>query len=194
MKFNFAPIFNYKVTSKFGRRNTGISGASTDHKGIDLVYSTWRSPCNLILPHEGKLIKAYWNNIRGWTCEFDIGEGYTILFQHMKYSCPLKVGTEYSAGTVVGIMGNSSTLKIAPHLHFEVRFNGVEIDPLPFISNLEEEVKIEQIEVKDLDTGKLVKVDAINYKDHYYVKLRDMEDKLNKVDVEWDGTHATVED
>jgi len=155
MKFNFAPIYKYMITSEFGWRNTGIEGASTYHKGIDLVSSMWRDPCNLILVHDGKLIKSYWNNIRGWTCEFDIGQGYSVLYQHMKYSCSCKVGEDYPAGTIVGFMGKTSTLRIDPHLHFEVKLNGVAINPLPFISRLEEQRINELIDAKLKGEGNL---------------------------------------
>ena len=189
MRFNFAPVKNFLKTSGFGLRFTGIVGASTNHNGIDGVSKPSVSPTNLILVSEGVLIKKWWNDYRGWTCLFDIGEGFEVLYQHMKYSCSLTVGKLYAAGTIVGIMGASRSTRVipimAPHLHFELWLNGKPIDPEPYIKNLEEYEMIRTIKI-EVD-GKEKTVKSILKNGENYIRLRDMEDVLGVVDVEYDA-------
>lgn len=189
MKFNYAPIKNFRKTSGFGPRSTGIKGASTWHNGIDGVPNPPRNSAELILVHDALLLEKFWNDYRGWTCIFDIGEGFTVLYQHKKYSCPLNVGGIYSAGQIVGIMGDSRSKnaipRMAAHLHFELRKDGKPIDPEPYIKNLEEYEMVREIKV-NVD-GKVKTVKAILKEGENYIRLRDMEDVLGVVDVEYDA-------
>ena len=180
MRFNHKPIKSFRKTSGFGLRNTGILGASTDHLGIDGVSDLPEYPTKLILVCDGMLVKKWWNNYRGWVCLFDIGEGFKVLYQHMKYSCSLTVGKLYAAGTVVGIMGASRSKSVIPkmaeHLHFELWLNEKPIDPEPYIKNLEEYEMVRTIKIKVDDKEKTVK--SILKNGENYIRLRDMEDVL----------------
>lgn len=56
----------------------------------------------------------------------------------------------------------------------------------------EEEVDIKDLEIKNKDTGKMVKVESINAEGNNYIKLRDVE-KLFPVVIDWDGKNPTIE-
>lgn len=152
IQFKCKPMNNWRMTSKFGPRSTGIVGASTMHNGVDGVGT----PHSLILVADGRLEKKWWNDYRGWTCQFDIGKGYSVLYQHMRDPCPLTVGTIYKAGTIVGQMGASRSTQVIPamaaHLHFELHQGGRPIDPQPYIE--------EVIELTEADIKKLVKTEV----------------------------------
>jgi murein DD-endopeptidase MepM/ murein hydrolase activator NlpD len=73
-----------------------------------------------------------------WTLE----TGYVILIQHSdniisvyKHNAKLlkKQGSKVKAGDAIAIMGNSGELTYGPHLHFELWFKGVPVDPEQFI-------------------------------------------------------------
>ncbi|MDD4390332.1 MAG: M23 family metallopeptidase [Eubacteriales bacterium] len=143
MKFNRNPVEPVRVTSKFGPRNTGIKGASTDHKGVDLGANRALAKTPAILTNKAKVITNGWNALRGWYVVAQIDNIYSVLYQHLESQSPLVKGETYPAGTQVGIIGESRDKSKIPtmsaHLHFEVWKNKVPINPAPYLNNLEEE-------------------------------------------------------
>lgn len=64
-----------------------------------------------------------------WT-EVDHGNGWSTLYAHQHFR-NVAVGDEVDAGDVLGGIGDSGNTT-APHLHFELRKNGVPVDPAPY--------------------------------------------------------------
>ena len=58
-------------------------------------------------------------------------KGYATLYAHMLRPTHLKVGDRVRAGDILGTIGSTGA-STGPHLHFELRSNGVAIDPTPF--------------------------------------------------------------
>lgn len=57
------------------------------------------------------------------------GNGYSTLYGHMSaYSASLQSGSQVLRGTVIGYEG-STGFSTGPHLHFEIRYNGVPQNP-----------------------------------------------------------------
>lgn len=157
MNFNHLPVTPLRVTSKFGKRNTGIAGASTNHKGVDLGRDFSKTQTTIHSVKDGKIVKNYWNDYRGWVVviQHDDYDGKTVktLYQHLKEKSPVKVGTKVKAGQQIGIMGASSNpkkLKIAEHLHFELQFDDVPVDPLSRLNNIVEVEDLTREETKAL--------------------------------------------
>lgn len=131
--FNHLPVVPLRITSNFGKRNTGIQGASTEHRGIDLGRDFSKAETTIFNVSDGTVIGNYWNDVRGWVVVIDHGE-FKTLYQHLKAQSPLKAGRKVRSGQQIGVMGKSSKkLKIATHLHFELRVNDNPIDPLPYL-------------------------------------------------------------
>ena len=134
-----------RVTSSYGKRSTGIAGASSWHRGIDLGGVRNRAETKVLSVLPGKVKANYWNDYRGNVIVIDHGDGMETLYQHLRERPELEVGKKVAAGSVLGIMGNSSNpkkLTVAVHLHFEVHINGTEVDPLPYLENVREERKM----------------------------------------------------
>lgn len=188
LNFNFNPITPVRITSRFGKRNTGIRGASTFHKGIDLGRDFSKIKTNCILTNDAKCIENSWNDYRGWYVVFQIDKTYSVLYQHLATKSNAVEGKTYPAGTIIGEMGNSSNrnkLCVAVHLHFELHENGVEINPEPFLDNLEEYEMV--TETKVIVDGKTKKVKRILKDGENFVRLRDMDDVLDVCKVEYDA-------
>ena len=64
----------------------------------------------------------------------DHGNGYYTLYGHMS-SIAVSLGQAVSKGDTVGYVG-STGVSTGPHLHFEIRVNGVCTDPAPWFSGL----------------------------------------------------------
>lgn len=123
----FANNSNYRLTSKFGKRNLG-NGIET-HNGIDFVsyYSK-----KVIAVDEGIVTSTITNsynmdksNVRGNLVKVKNSKGYTLYYQHLE-SVSVNVGDTIKIGDVLGIEGNTGRVWSANggtgiHLHFEVR-------------------------------------------------------------------------
>jgi len=100
-----------------------------NHFGVDLVAA----------PNE--VVKATLDGtvtMASWTLE----TGYVIQLQHSnnvmsvyKHNSELFKGTgmKVRAGDAIAVIGNSGELTTGPHLHFEIWYNGVPLDPVEYV-------------------------------------------------------------
>lgn len=115
-----------RITSGYGGRNTGIPGASTNHKGLDIGCPTGSAVVSVL---DGKVIFTGYNAYRGYYIMVDHGGGVVTLYQHCKAgSYKVSVGDKVKAGQTI-ILSGSSGIGSGPHLHFEVLINGSNVDP-----------------------------------------------------------------
>jgi murein DD-endopeptidase MepM/ murein hydrolase activator NlpD len=78
---------------------------------------------------DGKVVYAGWNN-QGYGNLVIVENGpYRTYYAHLS-SIPVSVGDQVSAGTVIGLSGNTGN-STGPHLHYEIRQNKVVINPSP---------------------------------------------------------------
>ena len=118
------------VSSKFGNRNTGIAGASTDHKGIDIDGFGLEGSA-IVSADAGTVITAGTNSGYGNYVIVDHGNGMQTVYAHMA-SLNVSAGQTVSAGEQVGVVG-STGIASGTHLHFEVRENGQQVDPSAYL-------------------------------------------------------------
>lgn len=118
---------SHYITSYFGGRNTGIPGASTNHKGIDIGASSGAAIVSVL---DGTVIKSAYSSARGNYLMVDHGGGIITLYQHGKDGTKrVSVGQKVSKGqTIMGV--GCTGVGSGNHLHFEVWKNGVPQNPL----------------------------------------------------------------
>ena len=115
---------------------TPINGFITDrfnlkkkHFGIDLVAKE-KTRISSVL--EGVVVISTWTSETGYIIGVQHKNGFLSLYKHN--STLLKsVGDFVSAGEHVAIIGNSGELSSGPHLHFELWYDGVPVNPEDYI-------------------------------------------------------------
>ncbi len=118
-----------RITSYYGNRDHPIEGIVKLHQGIDIGSAGFGAPvvatADGVVTYAGEL-GSYGNCVMVYH-----GDGITTLYGHGQ-KILTKTGTEVKQGDVimeVGSTGNST----GPHLHFEVRINGVTTNPLNYV-------------------------------------------------------------
>ena len=66
----------------------------------------------------------------GKTIVIDHGNGYKTSYSHL-LSVGVRRGQKVQRGDIIALSGNSG-LSLAPHLHYEVRYNDLRIDPIHY--------------------------------------------------------------
>jgi len=123
----------YRISSYFGMRFHPILKYNKMHGGIDIPAPAGTS---IHAAAYGKVICARWlDGGSGYTVIIDHGGGITTLYFHIqKGGILVKEGQTVNAGQVIAKVG-STGLSTGPHLHFEVRKDGVRQDPLNYVTN-----------------------------------------------------------
>ena len=98
------------------------------HEGIDIgcAYGTPNRAAAA-----GTVIHAGWLGGYGNLVVVDHGNGLSTAYAHAS-SILVSVGQSVSQGQTVSLVGSTGHAT-GPHLHFEVRVNGVAVDPLPYL-------------------------------------------------------------
>ena len=125
------PVWTYWVTSPFGRRADPFNAKSAVHKGVDLAASRGNKIKTMA---EGKVIRAGVMNGYGKVVEIDHGNGFKTKYAHMN-AIYVKEGDKVSKEQAIGEVGSTGR-STGPHLHYEVIYEGVNVDPMVFIKAL----------------------------------------------------------
>jgi len=120
-----------QVTSPFGlRRAFGSAPPSGFHDGVDFKAEEGMP---VYAPAPGRVILAKELTLRGKMVILDHGAGVMSGFLHLSEITVVE-GQEVRRGEIVGKVGNTG-LSTGPHLHWEMRINGVAVNPLTWLEN-----------------------------------------------------------
>lgn len=97
------------------------------HPGVDIAAP---SGTPILASGKGRVIRAGWVSGYGQTVEIDHGNGFTTLYAHSS-KLLVRSGQEVERGDVIAQVGRTGTATSA-HLHYEVRQNGRQLNPLNF--------------------------------------------------------------
>ena len=118
------------LTSHFGNRNAPTSGASTNHKGIDIVLKDSSIPAVT----GGEVIASGYNSSMGNYITIKDSNGYKHTYMHMASKPKYKTGSYVPEGSTIGIMG-STGISTGDHLHYQVQDSGgTFLDPEKYLS------------------------------------------------------------
>lgn len=111
------------ITSRFGYRSRGY------HTGLDIAASTGTS---ITAADDGRVTFSGWSGGYGNVVKINHGNGYETYYAHCS-ALLVSVGQVVSKGDLIARVGNTGN-STGPHLHFEVRLNGVPQNPQAYIN------------------------------------------------------------
>jgi murein DD-endopeptidase MepM/ murein hydrolase activator NlpD len=118
-----------RLQGHFGRRTDPFSGEGAVHKGVDISAPTG-TPVRASA--DGVVLYATWLGGYGRMILVDHGSGYQTLYAHLSRFAVVP-GQEIRQSELVGYVGATGRVT-APHLHYEVRYNGIPRNPSRFLS------------------------------------------------------------
>ncbi|MBP9925335.1 MAG: M23 family metallopeptidase [Cyclobacteriaceae bacterium] len=130
---SITPVENFemnKLVSGYGIRINPFHKGNYHHDGVDIasargtvVRTTAEGQVSIV--KRSDLVAGYGNYI-----EVDHGDGYITRYSHLE-EIVVRQGQTVKKGQSIGIVGSSGG-SIAPHLHYEVIKEGVNLNPINF--------------------------------------------------------------
>lgn len=118
-----------RITSGFGNRANPFTGRGSEfHSGIDIKVGTGTS---VSATGGGKVIYAGWQNGYGYLVGISHINGVSTYYAHNS-NVLVNVGDYVNRGDVVAKSGNTGR-STGPHVHYEIRLNGVAVNPMNYI-------------------------------------------------------------
>lgn len=121
---------NGVYTSRFGNRKSPFTGLIEMHEGLDIAGKKGTA---IKAVADGRVTFAGRRGSYGQMLVIDHGHGMVTRYAHLD-SILKEVGDTVRRGDRVALMGNTGR-STGPHLHYEVRLNGVPVDPETYILN-----------------------------------------------------------
>jgi len=117
-------------SSTFGHRIDPFTGQSVLHEGLDFPAATGTP---IVAAASGKVVFSGWHPQYGKMLEIDHGGGFLTRYAHVSQFAASE-GDLVVRGQQVASVGSTGR-STGPHLHFEVRLNGVPQDPVRFLAS-----------------------------------------------------------
>lgn len=121
------PVKGY-VTKEF--KVTGGEKNPDYHPGMDIAAQR-ETP--VLVVADGIVEMSGFDETYGWMVEVDHGYGIRSVYGHNSRNL-VQTGDRVTRGTTIAFVGSTGK-STAPHLHFEVRENGVPVDPRKYLLN-----------------------------------------------------------
>ena len=125
------PVTNHELTlltAAYGTLMHPFYRTLQEHQGVDYAIPEgtriFATADGVVKEVKGK------NSTSGITVVIDHRNGYTTSYSHLQ-SVKVKRGRRVQRGDIIALSGNSG-LSLAPHLHYEVRYNGVRVNPIHY--------------------------------------------------------------
>jgi len=118
------------VTSNFGFRQSPFTGQREFHQGYDL---STREGTPIMATADGVVIYASRKGLLGNTIIVDHGHGMVTRYGHCQKFLK-KRGEKVKRWEPIALVGDTGR-STGPHVHYEVRLNGIPVNPFKYILN-----------------------------------------------------------
>ena len=120
------PVDGAPISSRFGARRHPILGYTRMHQGIDFAVSTGTP---IMAAGNGTIAVAGRSGGYGNLLVIRHANGFSTAYGHLsKYANGMRKGARVRQGQIVAYSG-ATGLATGPHLHYEVRENGNQVNP-----------------------------------------------------------------
>jgi murein DD-endopeptidase MepM/ murein hydrolase activator NlpD len=116
------------VTGSFGERIDPFNGEGAFHSGVDIGAGIGQP---VVAPADGMVLYADFMGGYGRMVVIDHGHGISTRYGHLK-SFGVFPGQRIHRGFTIGYVGDSGR-STGPHLHYEVRINGIPVNPHKYL-------------------------------------------------------------
>nr|WP_298932015.1 M23 family metallopeptidase [uncultured Erythrobacter sp.] len=123
-----SPLAGATLTSGYGMRNHPVLRRRARHKGVDLAAPTGTP---IYATADGIIERADWFSSYGLYIAIDHGSDLETRYAHMS-KLAVAAGDTVRKGDVIGYVGSTGR-STGPHLHYEVRVDGVAVNPIPYM-------------------------------------------------------------
>jgi murein DD-endopeptidase MepM/ murein hydrolase activator NlpD len=118
------------ISSRFGYRESPFTGRREFHRGLDIATHAG-SP--IIAPADGIVTYAGKKGLMGKMVAIEHGFGMVTRYGHTQKLLKKK-GDRVKRGEIIALVGNTGR-STGPHLHYEIRLNGVAVNPMNYFFN-----------------------------------------------------------
>jgi murein DD-endopeptidase MepM/ murein hydrolase activator NlpD len=122
------PVNTRHITSGFGYRKDPFTYRPTFHSGFDIA-GVANDP--VYVTADGTVVSSGYDNLHGNNIVVSHGQGLRTWYMHLNKSL-VSEGDQVKKGDKIGLLGSTGR-STGPHLHYEVKKNGVSIDPEPYL-------------------------------------------------------------
>ena len=125
------PVINKQLsllTTSYGMRIHPFYKTLQAHQGVDYAIP---EGSRVFATADGRVRDvSSRSSTSGKTVIIDHGNGYETSYSHLS-SISVRKGQQVRRGDIIALSGDTG-LSLAPHLHYEVRYKGVRVDPIHF--------------------------------------------------------------
>lgn len=124
------PVINPELsllTTSYGMRIHPFYKTLTSHQGVDYAIP---EGSRVFATADGKVKEVRRSSTQGQTVIIDHGNGYETSYSHLQRISVVR-NQQVRRGDIIALSGDTG-LSLAPHLHYEVRLNGMRVDPIHY--------------------------------------------------------------
>ncbi|MEO0057524.1 MAG: hypothetical protein RIT17_977 [Pseudomonadota bacterium] len=122
------PLEGAQLTSGYGMRNHPVLGGRRQHAGIDLAAP---SGTPVYATADGIVGRADWYSSYGLYVAIEHGASMQTRYAHLS-RLAVAAGDNVKKGDLIGYVGSTGR-STGPHLHYEVRVEGIAVNPIPYM-------------------------------------------------------------
>lgn len=131
------PLSGASLSSGYGMRDHPVLRSRRQHNGVDLAAPTGTP---VYATADGLISRADWFSSYGLYISIDHGAELETRYAHLS-RLAVAAGERVRKGDLIGYVGSTGR-STGPHLHYEVRVDGLAVNPIPYMVESEAQMRM----------------------------------------------------